>query len=75
MNKTTEKILKTVSGFKGKFEGAYNIREDGQCAGRQSSKNIKIESKEDGPGLIIHKYKDRIKRRRSWTNNSYQTKH
>lgn len=54
MNKTTEKILKTVSGFKGKFEGAYNIREDGQCAGRQSSKNIKIESKEDGPGLIIH---------------------
>jgi len=53
MNKTTEKILRAVSGFTGKFEGAFNIREDGQCAGRQSSKNIKIESKEDGPGLII----------------------
>ena len=54
MNKTTEQILRAVSGFTGKFEGAFNIREDGKCAGRQSSKNIKIESKEDGPGLIIH---------------------
>ncbi|RGD75184.1 SufB/SufD family protein [Anaerofustis stercorihominis] len=54
MNKTTEQILRVVSGFTGKFEGAFNIREDGKCAGRQSSKNIKIESKEDGPGLVIH---------------------
>ena len=35
MKKTTEEILKIVSDFKGKFNGAFNIREDGQCAGRQ----------------------------------------
>lgn len=54
MNKTTEQLLKVVSGFSGKFEGAFNIREDGKCAGRQSSENIKIESKKDAPGLEIH---------------------
>lgn len=54
MNKITEKILSIVSDWKGAFEGAFNIREDGQCAGRQSSKNIRIDSKKDGPGLVIH---------------------
>lgn len=53
MKKTTEEILKIVSDFKGKFTGAFNIREDGQCAGRQSSENIKIEPKEDAPGINI----------------------
>src|SRR5699024_10107538 len=36
------------------FKGAYNIREDGGCVGRQSSEHIKIESKPDGSGLEIH---------------------
>ena len=54
MNRITEALLKTVSDWKGNFKGAYNIREDGQCAGRRSSENIRIESKEDGPGLVIH---------------------
>lgn len=54
MNAITEKILQAVSGWKGAFTGAFNIREDGGCAGRQSSKNIHIESKADGPGLVIH---------------------
>ena len=53
MKKTTEEILKIVSDFKGKFNGAFNIREDGQCAGRQSSENIKIEPKDDAPGINI----------------------
>lgn len=53
MKKTTEEILKIVSDFKGKFNGAFNIREDGQCAGRQSSENIKIEPKTDAPGINI----------------------
>lgn len=53
MKKTTEEILKIVSDFKGKFTGAFNIREDGQCAGRQSSENVKIEPKEDAPGINI----------------------
>ena len=54
MNKITEEILKQVSDWKGTFKGAYNIREDGGCVGRQSSENIKIESKADGSGLEIH---------------------
>lgn len=53
MNEITKKLLEIVSDFKGSFKGAYNIREDGQCAGRQSSKNIRIESKKDRPGLDI----------------------
>lgn len=54
MNNITDELLKIVSDFTGEFKGAYNIREDGQCAGRQSSKNIKIESKTDAPGLVIN---------------------
>lgn len=54
MNKITESLLRVVSEFGGSFQGAYNVREDGECAGRQSSANIKIESKKEGPGLVIH---------------------
>ena len=55
MDERTKEILKTVSDWDGEPEEgvAYNIRENGQCAGRQSSPHISIESKEDGPGLII----------------------
>lgn len=54
MNKVTEALLKKVSDWKGDFKGAYNIRENGQCVGRRSSENIRIENKTDGPGLVIH---------------------
>ena len=54
MNAITEKLLGIVSDFKGSFQGAFNIRENGQCAGRQSSPNIHIESKTDKPGIDIH---------------------
>lgn len=54
MNSITDEILRTVSDFTGEFKGAYNIRENGECAGRQSSENIKIESKTDAPGIIIN---------------------
>lgn len=53
MNNITEKLLGLVSDFTGSFTGAYNIRENGMCAGRMSTKNIKIESKADKPGLDI----------------------
>ncbi len=53
MNKVTDELLRLVADFKGEFTGAYNIREDGGCAGRQSTKNIKIESKTDKPGIDI----------------------
>lgn len=54
MNEVTEKLLEIVSDYKGEFKGAYNIREDGLCAGRKSSQNVLIESKKDAPGLEIH---------------------
>lgn len=54
MNKITETLLRIVSEYDGDFKGAFNIREDGGCAGRQSTENIKIESKTDKPGLEIH---------------------
>ncbi len=53
MNSITEKLLGMISNWDGKYEGAYNIRENGGCAGRQSTEHIKIENKEDEPGLEI----------------------
>ncbi|GFI62035.1 hypothetical protein IMSAG049_01207 [Clostridiales bacterium] len=54
MNNITQSLLSILSDWKGSFTGAFNIRENGGCAGRQSSANIKITSKEDLPGLDIH---------------------
>lgn len=53
MNNITKDLLKQISDWNGSFEGAYNLRVDGTCAGRQSSKNIQIKSKTDKPGLDI----------------------
>lgn len=54
MDSITEKLLGIVSDWKGaSFKGAYNIRENSGCAGRQSSENIKIENKPDNSGIII----------------------
>ncbi|HIR71440.1 MAG TPA: SufD family Fe-S cluster assembly protein [Candidatus Pullilachnospira gallistercoris] len=47
-------MLKEISNWNGSFKGAYNIRENGCSVGRQSSENIKIDSKTDQPGLDIH---------------------
>ena len=46
MNKITAEFLRVVSDFKGSFQGAFNIRENGECAGRRSTPNIRIETKE-----------------------------
>lgn len=55
MNKITDQLLKLISSIpSADFKGAFSIRENGQCAARQSSENIKIESKKDAPGLEIH---------------------
>ena len=56
MKTETEKLLTVFSDYdaaKGYKNVAYNIREDGLCAGRQSTEHIKIESKTDAPGLVI----------------------
>lgn len=54
MNSITEKLLAMVSDWSGSFRGAFNIREDTQCAGRQDSENIRITSKYGKPGIDIH---------------------
>lgn len=53
-NSVTEQLLKLVSDYNGEFTGAYNLRENGECAGRRSTENVKIDSKKDLPGLDIH---------------------
>ena len=53
MNSVTKKLLELVSDLKGELTGAYNIREDGGCAGRQSTEHIEISSKTDKPGIDI----------------------
>ena len=53
MSTILEGLLRTVSDWSGKFVGAFNIRENGQCAQRRSTANIKIESKTDKPGMDI----------------------
>lgn len=55
MNKVTEELLRAVTDWtEGRFDGAYNIRENGGCAGRQSTEHIKIEPKENGSGIDIY---------------------
>lgn len=54
MNNITQDLLKMVADIDGAVSGvAYNIREDGLCAGRQSSENVSIENKVGLPGLDI----------------------
>ena len=53
MDEVTKSLLEQVSDWDGKFKGAYNLRVDGTCAGRQSSDNIAILNKQDAPGLEI----------------------
>lgn len=55
MDKLTEAMLKAVSDYsEGKYNGAVNIRENGNCAGRRSTKNVRIESKTVGSGIDIY---------------------
>jgi len=53
MESITQELLEIVTDIKGSFKGAFNIRENGGCAGRQSSENVKIENKSDAPGIVI----------------------
>lgn len=53
MNEITQKLLGLISDWTGAFKGAYNLRVDGACAGRQSSEHIHIANKTDKPGLEI----------------------
>lgn len=53
MNNITKSLISIVSDLEGTPKGAYNIREDGECAARHSSENIDIVPKEDKSGIDI----------------------
>lgn len=46
-------LLEKVADLHGTPQGAYNIRENGQSAGRQNTDEITIENKTDKPGINI----------------------
>ena len=54
MNKITEEILKEITDWDGIFDGAYSLREDGECISFQNSDHIRIVKKEDKPGIDIY---------------------
>ena len=47
-------LLREVAGLHEMPEGAYNIRSDGQLAGRNTTANIDIVTKTDKPGIDIY---------------------
>lgn len=49
-----KRMLEEVADLHGVPAGAYNIRANGQMAGRNVTANIDIVSKEDGSGIDIH---------------------
>ena len=54
LKKKKKRLLEEVAGLHKIPEGAYNIRANGEAAGRVSTANIEITSKEDGSGIDIH---------------------
>ncbi len=54
LNKIERFILKKVSDIEDVPEGAFNIRENGKKLMRKNTKNIKIETKLDKPGIDIY---------------------
>ncbi len=52
-NSKTEELLKEIDALDGLSNSAYNLRENGGCAGRKSTANINIENHPDAPGLLI----------------------
>lgn len=54
MDKILETMLLKVADLHGVPEGAYNIRANGQMAGRNTTANIDIVTREDGSGIDVH---------------------
>ncbi len=53
MDTIAKELLKEVAGMDDAPQGAYNIRENSGCAGRNSTDAIQIIPKEDGSGIDI----------------------
>ena len=53
MQKIDSHMLQTIADLHDVPQGAYNIRKNGESAGRSSTENIIIENKKDKPGIDI----------------------
>ena len=53
MNALEKNLLKEIAGLEAIPTGAYNIRENGKLAGRNTTANIDIQTKADKPGIDI----------------------
>ena len=53
LNQVSKDLLKTISDIEGPIEGSYNIRSNGKGVERFSTDKVKIENKEDKPGINI----------------------
>ncbi len=53
MDLIQKRLLREVADLHGVPEGAYNIRADGELAGRNTTANIDIVTKKDKPGIDI----------------------
>jgi hypothetical protein len=53
MNQTEQNLLEAIADLHGTPQGAYNLRRNGEGAGRQSTANITISTKTDKPGIDI----------------------
>ena len=53
MNQIQKNLLENIAGLHKIPQGAYNIRVNGQGAGRNTTENIDIITKKDKPGIDI----------------------
>ena len=53
-NQIDRELLEKIADMLGKPVGAFNIRKDCGCDGRESTENIQITDKTDKPGIDIH---------------------
>ena len=53
MDKIQENLLAEIAGLHEIPTGAYNIRANGEGAGRRSTEHIEITTKQDKPGIDI----------------------
>ena len=54
LNEVTENVLKVIDSLGFKQEGAYNLRLNGMAVCHGDSRHIRIEKKEDKPGINIY---------------------
>ena len=53
INETDKQLLKIIADMDGIPSGAYNIRSNGESAGRNTTSNVDIKNKTDKPGIDI----------------------